>query len=80
MRCGCPQCGAYMIQAESLALGCVCPACLYRCRACMGTDSVVSREELKKLILIDPEGERENPEETDMHPQSGPLTPEDFID
>lgn len=46
----------------------------------MGTDSVVSREELKKLILIDPEGERENPEETDIHPQSGPLTPEDFID
>ena len=48
MRCGCPQCGAYMIQADDLELGCICPDCLYRCQACLGTKSVISREELQK--------------------------------
>ena len=43
MRCGCPQCGTYMIQSEGIDFGCVCPECLYRCRACMGTNTVVSR-------------------------------------
>ena len=39
MRCGCPQCGTYMIQSEhGLESGCVCPACFNRCSACMGTE------------------------------------------
>ncbi len=38
-----------MIQAEDLALGCRCPECGERCAACLGTNSVVSREGLKKL-------------------------------
>ena len=42
-----------MIQSESLDLGCVCPECLYRCRACMGTNTVVSREDLHKLVFVD---------------------------
>jgi len=46
MRCGCPECGTYMIQSEGSEMGCVCPACLYRCKACLGTNSVISREEL----------------------------------
>ncbi len=49
MRCSCPACGTYMTHAESFALGCVCPECGARCRACLGTDSVVSRETLRRL-------------------------------
>lgn len=49
MRCSCHECGTYMNQAESMELGCVCPDCGYRCKACLGTNSVVSREDLKKL-------------------------------
>ena len=51
MRCGCPQCGTYMIQSEGIDFGCVCPECLYRCRACMGTNTVVSRENLRSLAF-----------------------------
>ena len=49
MRCSCHECGTYMNQSEGIELGCVCPECGYRCKACLGTDSVVSRENLKKL-------------------------------
>ena len=39
MRCGCPDCGSYMIQQErGLFSGCVCPACGASCTACMGTE------------------------------------------
>ena len=44
MRCGCPQCGAYMAHAESMRLGCVCPQCGARCSDCMGTNTLVGRE------------------------------------
>ena len=43
MRCGCPECGAYMIQSESLNLACVCPECGYR-------NTVIKRDELKKRL------------------------------
>lgn len=49
MRCSCHNCGTYMAQSEGLELGCVCPACGYRCKACLGTESVVSRENLAHL-------------------------------
>lgn len=49
MRCSCHECGTYMNQSEGLELGCVCPECGYRCKACLGTDSVVSRDKLKNL-------------------------------
>ena len=49
MRCSCRQCGTYMIQADSALLGYVCPDCGNRCRDCLGTDTVVSREHLKDL-------------------------------
>lgn len=49
MRCSCQNCGTYMVHAESLSLGCVCPECGARCRACLGTDTVVSRETLRRL-------------------------------
>ena len=51
MRCSCHVCDTYMNQSEGLELGCVCPSCGYRCKACLGTDSVVSRERLKDLAL-----------------------------
>ena len=49
MRCSCHECGTYMNQSEGLELGCVCPECGYRCKACLGTNSVVSRDKLKDL-------------------------------
>lgn len=49
MRCGCFECGAYMVQAESMALGCVCPQCGYRCRACMGTNTMMDRDAVRSL-------------------------------
>ena len=49
MRCSCQVCGTYMVHSESLELGCVCPQCLARCKACLGTDTVVSRDALKRL-------------------------------
>ncbi len=51
MRCGCPSCGAYMIQQEGgQYLGCRCPECDTRCNACMGTDSVLSREDIARFL------------------------------
>ena len=49
MRCGCPHCEAYMIQSETEGMACVCPSCGYRCNACLGTGTVISRELLKAL-------------------------------
>ncbi len=63
-----------MVHAESFDLGCVCPECGYRCKACLGTNSVVSRDALKRLkddpvalsaLFTEPEAvpERFNPDE-----------------
>ncbi len=49
MRCSCHVCDTYMVQSEGIELGCVCPQCGYRCKACLGTDSVVDRDRLKDL-------------------------------
>ncbi len=51
MRCSCKSCGTWMVQAESDLLGCVCTACGYRCRDCLGTDTVVSPENLRALAF-----------------------------
>ena len=74
MQCSCQVCGTYMVHAESLELGCVCPECGYRCKACLGTNSVLSRDALKHLkddpvalaaIFTEPEEvpEKYNPDE-----------------
>ncbi len=76
MRCGCPECGTYMIQSEGDGFGCVCPDCLYRCRACMGTNTVVSRENLRFLQFTD----RTVAEEEPADEPEGPVRPEDYID
>ena len=49
MRCMCRECGTYMVQADDASLGCICPECFNRCRDCLGTDSVMSREELAAM-------------------------------
>ena len=49
MRCSCQNCGTYMVHAESIHLGCVCPECDSRCKACLGTNTVMSRESLQHL-------------------------------
>ena len=38
-----------MIQSEDSHLGCVCPECGERCTACLGTNSVISRERILEL-------------------------------
>ena len=52
MRCGCIACGAFMVHAEGQE-ACVCPECGHRCSACLGTNTVVSRERLKDLKFVD---------------------------
>lgn len=54
MRCACHNCGAYMVHSESLTLGCVCPECGRRCTDCLGTGTLLSRDDFKKLAE-DPE-------------------------
>lgn len=49
MRCACKICGTYMVHSESISLGCVCPECLNRCSDCLGTNTLISKEELQKL-------------------------------
>ena len=49
MRCGCPNCGTWMVHSEGLHMGCVCPECGVRCTDCLGTNTLVSRDELRKL-------------------------------
>ncbi len=49
MRCSCLRCGVYMAQSDDSHLGCVCPECGNRCTACLGTNSVMTREQIKNL-------------------------------
>lgn len=53
MRCGCPHCETFMVQSETDAQACVCPNCGYRCNACLGTNSMISKEQLEKLKATD---------------------------
>lgn len=68
MRCSCHVCDTYMVHSEGLELGCVCPACGYRCKACLGTDSVIGRDSLKGIA--------ENP--TIMHDIMTSFDPPEF--
>ncbi|MBQ5770761.1 MAG: hypothetical protein IIW08_06240 [Clostridia bacterium] len=51
MRCSCHECGTYMVHSESSELGCVCPECGARCKMCLGTNTVVSREDLRARAI-----------------------------
>ena len=47
MRCSCPICDdeSFMIHSER-DNACVCPNCLYRCYACQGTGTALTREQV----------------------------------
>ena len=38
-----------MVHSESLTLGCVCPECGRRCTDCLGTGTLLSKDDFKKL-------------------------------
>jgi hypothetical protein len=38
-----------MVQEELSESACVCPVCNYRCNACLGTGTAITRDELQKL-------------------------------
>ena len=63
MRCSCRNCGTYMIQADDLILGGVCPDCGERCTACLGTNSVLSPEQIRSLCPNPPSFAEEEEEE-----------------
>ncbi len=48
MRCACPNCDEYMVHSDTNA-SCVCPGCLSRCHACLGTGQMLSREAVAAL-------------------------------
>lgn len=48
MRCGCAGCQAFMVHADDMD-SCVCPDCGSRCNACLGTNTVWSRERIAAL-------------------------------
>ena len=50
MRCSCPHCETetWMIHSER-DNACVCPECLYRCYACQGTGTALTREQIQAL-------------------------------
>ena len=50
MRCACRMCQSFMVHSEGSRVSCVCPSCGWRCRDCLGTDTVVQRDHLKDLI------------------------------
>lgn len=65
MRCGCQRCGAYMAQSEGLELGCVCPECGYRCKLCLGTNTVIDREALRARAAEYMKNAESDPDNTD---------------
>ena len=85
MRCGCPQCGTFMIHEEGGGhLDCCCPACGYRCSACLGTDSVMSREDIgafregkfvSRMAEIEQQLAREEEDETELSQERECLWP-----
>ena len=49
MRCSCKECGTYMVHQEKGFGRCVCPECRNECTDCLGTNTVISKEDLKAL-------------------------------
>lgn len=53
MVCGCPNCGALMIQeVRGISSRCVCKDCGYVCDACLGTNSMIQKGESLPLDLV----------------------------
>ena len=49
MRCGCPHCETFMTQEDEHQSACVCPNCGYRCNACLGTGTALTREAILRM-------------------------------
>lgn len=50
MQCACPNCGLLMSwHIKGLESECCCPECGYFCAACLGTKSVMSAEDIRRL-------------------------------
>lgn len=84
MRCGCPNCGTFMVNIGEDQSVCVCPDCGYRCNACLGTGTAITREQLHQLkntewIMPLFDGALTEDEATDM-PRTAerPDAPEEF--
>ena len=58
-----------MIQSEGSELGCVCPNCLYRCKACLGTNSVISREDMLAMKKMSEEIKKGPKDQGDKGPK-----------
>ena len=60
MRCSCPHCEieTWMIHSER-DNACVCPECLYRCYACQGTGTALTREQVFLLRQENAEAQAE---------------------
>lgn len=69
MRCGCPQCGDYMVQTESGEIRCQCPNCGQSCNACMGAGKALTREDIARLR----EGTMPSPLPEETEADSGPF-------
>jgi len=80
MRCSCRRCGTYMIQAEGFNFGCVCPECLNRCRDCMGTNTVMTPDQLHSVLAAREQTDASVADDYDDGVPSGPSTREDWID
>ena len=49
MRCSCRECGDYMVHEDAGLGACICTVCGNRCRDCLGTDSVISKEMFERM-------------------------------
>ena len=60
MRCSCPHCETetWMIHSER-DNACVCPECLYRCYACQGTGTALTRGQILSLRQENAEAQAE---------------------
>lgn len=51
MQCACPQCGILLgHRIQGLESACCCPECGFVCRACLGTNSILSVNEIKQYM------------------------------
>ncbi|MBQ8092128.1 MAG: hypothetical protein IJ242_00925 [Clostridia bacterium] len=69
-----------MIQSEGNNFGCVCPECLNRCRDCMGTNTVMSPEELHAVLAARIRADADDEDSADDPEGMGPPTQDDWID
>ena len=70
-----------MIQSEGNNFGCVCPECLNRCRDCMGTNTVMSPDQLHSVLAARARADANDPDDAyDDGESFGPPTSSDWID